>query len=120
MQLDFLTPRVERLSADGAWTTLHPGGAIGRLRTPRLARLVLLACALVVAAGLLSPTLVQGELQVVCLGNGGMKLVAISDDGQGETVSGPSMACPLCQAIAPPPVVVATPPPLLSPKGCAG
>lgn len=34
MQLDFLTPRVERLSADGAWTTLHPGGAIGRLRTP--------------------------------------------------------------------------------------
>lgn len=34
MQLDFLTPRVERLSAAGAWTTLHPGGAIGRLRTP--------------------------------------------------------------------------------------
>ena len=87
---------------------------IGRLRTPRLARLVLLACALVVAAGLLSPTLVQGELQVVCLGNGGMKLVAISDDGQGETLSGPSMACPLCQAVAPPPVVVAPPPPLLS------
>lgn len=89
------------------------------LRTPRLARLVLLAYAFVVAAGLLSPTLVQGELQVVCLGNGGMKLVAIGDDGKGETVSGPSMACPLCQAIAPPPAVVAAMPPPPSPLALA-
>jgi hypothetical protein len=32
MPFDFLTPRVERLSADGRWSTLHPGGALGRLR----------------------------------------------------------------------------------------
>lgn len=32
MPLDFLTPRVERLSADGRWTTLNEGGALGRLR----------------------------------------------------------------------------------------
>ncbi|MGQ2989705.1 MAG: hypothetical protein ACT6RD_00905 [Brevundimonas sp.] len=34
MSLDFLTPRVERLSAGGGWTVEHPGGSIGRLRTP--------------------------------------------------------------------------------------
>ncbi|NBB64005.1 hypothetical protein GVN18_32590 [Pseudomonas sp. ODNR1LW] len=32
MPLDFLTPRVERLSADGRWTVLNEGGALGRLR----------------------------------------------------------------------------------------
>lgn len=31
MQLDFLTPRVERLSADGAIDVIHPGGVMGRL-----------------------------------------------------------------------------------------
>ena len=34
MSLDFLTPRVERLSAGGEWKVEHVGGAIGRLRTP--------------------------------------------------------------------------------------
>lgn len=34
MPLDFLTPRVERLSADGAFETLHEGGVLGRLRRP--------------------------------------------------------------------------------------
>lgn len=37
MQLDFLTPRVERLSADGAVDVVHPGGRLGRsLRRPIL------------------------------------------------------------------------------------
>ncbi|WP_447908729.1 hypothetical protein [Brevundimonas bullata] len=31
MQFDFLTPRVERLSADGAIDLVHPGGAVGRM-----------------------------------------------------------------------------------------
>lgn len=31
MRLDFLTPRVERLSADGAFTVAHEGGVLGRL-----------------------------------------------------------------------------------------
>lgn len=34
MSLDFLTPRVERLSASGEWKVEHVGGALGRLRTP--------------------------------------------------------------------------------------
>lgn len=34
MQFDFLTPRVERVSADGRWVTVHPGGPGGRLRPP--------------------------------------------------------------------------------------
>lgn len=37
MQLDFLTPRVERLNADGAIDLVHTGGAVGRvLRRPVL------------------------------------------------------------------------------------
>nr|WP_312162044.1 hypothetical protein [Brevundimonas diminuta] len=37
MRLDFLTPRVERLSADGAIDVVHPGSALGRaLRRPVL------------------------------------------------------------------------------------
>ena len=34
MQLDFLTPRVERLRSDGAFEAVHDGGALGRLRRP--------------------------------------------------------------------------------------
>ena len=34
MHLSFLTPRVERLSAEGRFEPLHPGGAIGRFRRP--------------------------------------------------------------------------------------
>lgn len=34
MQLDFLTPRVERLNADGRLTRIHAGGFLGRLRPP--------------------------------------------------------------------------------------
>lgn len=34
MQFNFLTPRVERLSADGRWTIVHAGSAAGRLRPP--------------------------------------------------------------------------------------
>lgn len=34
MQFDFLTPRVERVSADGRWATLYAGGPAGRLRPP--------------------------------------------------------------------------------------
>lgn len=81
------------------------------LRTQRLARFVLLAYALVLAAGLLSPAFVAGDVQVVCLGNGGVKLVAVNEDGSGETVSSSAMACPLCQIVGPPPIVVATTPP---------
>lgn len=37
MPIDFLTPRIDRLSADGACQTVHPGGAVGRhLRRPVL------------------------------------------------------------------------------------
>lgn len=34
MQFDFLTPRVERVFADGRWVKVHPGGAGGQLRPP--------------------------------------------------------------------------------------
>ena len=34
MQFDFLTPRVEGVSADGRLVTLHPGSPAGRLRPP--------------------------------------------------------------------------------------
>jgi len=34
MHLPFLTPRIELLSADGSFQTLHPGGALASLRAP--------------------------------------------------------------------------------------
>lgn len=34
MQFDFLTPRVERVFADGRWAEVHRGGPGGRLRPP--------------------------------------------------------------------------------------
>lgn len=34
MQFDFLTPRVERVFADGRWSVVHPGSPGGRLRPP--------------------------------------------------------------------------------------
>lgn len=53
MPLDFLTPRVERLSADGRWTTLNEGGALGRLRpTVVLVAREMTAFSLFEAAGL--------------------------------------------------------------------
>ena len=50
MPFDFLTPRVERLSADGAFSVVHPGGAVGRL----LRRPVLLLARELCAFGLFS------------------------------------------------------------------
>lgn len=36
MPLNFLTPRVERISSDGVFESVHPGGVLGRLRRPVL------------------------------------------------------------------------------------
>ena len=34
MKIDFLTPSIERLQSDGSLESVHPGGALGRLRRP--------------------------------------------------------------------------------------
>jgi hypothetical protein len=78
------------------------------------ARCVLAAYGLVVAIGLLSPMLSQGDMQVVCHA-GGLKLVVLGDNGDEQPTDLPSVACPLCQSVAPPPMLAAFPPPAISP-----
>ncbi len=82
----------------------------------RVRSLVLLAYLLVIGAGLIAPSMAAGDIQVICLGNGGMKMVVIGDDGSAEPLAAEStMVCPLCQTSAPPPVVVTPSVPALSP-----
>lgn len=76
-----------------------------RLRSTCIRSLVLLSYALVVVAGLLSSVVVHGDFQVLCLGNGGMKLIAVDDNGDQEPPSTETerpMHCPLSQATVSP------------------
>ncbi len=81
----------------------------------RTARLVLAAYWLVVIAGLLSPMLAHAEMQIVCHGGAGVKLVVVGDDGSEQATRNASMACPLCQGVAPPPLLAPVPLPPVSP-----
>ena len=81
----------------------------------RTARFVLAAYWLVVAAGLLSPMLAQADMQIVCHGGGGVKLIVVGDDGSEQASSSPPTACPLCQTVAPPPVLASVLPSPVSP-----
>lgn len=73
-----------------------------RLRSSRLRGLILLGYALMVVAGMLSSVYSSGEFQVVCLGNGGMKMVIVDSNGDPETESTTTTAvCPLAHALAP-------------------
>jgi hypothetical protein len=78
-------------------------------RSIRTARWVLAAYWLVVAVGLLSPMLAQADLQVVCHGGAGVKLVVVGDDDSEQATSSAASACPLCQTVAPPPVLALVP-----------
>jgi hypothetical protein len=80
----------------------------------RAASFVLAAYGLVVAMGLVSPMLAQGEAQIVCLGGGGVKLTAMGEDSSEQATSSTSMACPLCQTWVPPPILAVSPPPPVS------
>ena len=84
-------------------------------RSIRTARLVLAAYWLVVAVGLLSPMMAHADVQIVCHGGAGVKLVVVADDGSEQATGVASSACPLCQTVAPPPVHSAILPPLVSP-----
>lgn len=81
-------------------------------RSIRTARRVLGAYWLVVAVGILSPMLaqadMQADMQVVCHG-GGVKLIVVADDGSEQATTSGSTACPLCQAVVPPPVPASPP-----------
>lgn len=65
---------------------------------------VLLSYSAVLGGAMLLPLISGAELQVVCLGNGGMKLVAVDPEGNGEVVPSQTVSCPLCQVFGPPPV----------------
>ena len=69
---------------------------------PVLARLVLVWCALFLGVATAAPLLQPGQLQMICSGGSGMKLVDTGQpDGQPHLSAG--MDCPLCASVLPPP-----------------
>ena len=74
-------------------------------------RLVLTWFVLFMAVSVLTAMVNPASLQAVCSAAGGMKLVDASDrtdEGEGETFSN-GMDCPLCSAVAAPPVASSQP-----------
>jgi hypothetical protein len=84
-------------------------------RSIRTARVVLAAYWLVIAVGLLSPVLAKADMQVVCHGGAGVKLVVVGDDGSQQATGSDTAACPICQTVAPPPVLASVAKPRVSP-----
>jgi hypothetical protein len=85
------------------------------LRTAKLVTcLVLVWFALFVGASIASPMVGAGNLQMVCSGDGGMKMVDSGDD-EGAVKPSARMDCPLCVSVAPPPPADASPAVLASP-----
>ena len=71
-----------------------------------LARWVLVWFALTISVAIASPIVQPQGLQLVCAGQGGMKLLVSGDDGS-SPATGHTLHCPLCVGIgAPPPVAV--------------
>jgi hypothetical protein len=79
------------------------------LRNARfITRLVLVWFVLFVGASVASPLVAPDHLQMVCSGDGGMKMVDSGDD-EGAAKPSARMDCPLCTSVAAPPPPVASP-----------
>lgn len=74
----------------------------------RIARLVLAWFVLAVGLATAAPLVQPDGMTIVCSGGGGMKLVMQGDDG-GEAPTSLTLDCPLCAAVAPPPVALQVP-----------
>jgi hypothetical protein len=73
------------------------------LRSSKLiASLVLVWFALFVGSAIAAAFVNPGQLQMVCSGDGGMKMVDSGDDG-GEIKLSSRMDCPLCACVGAPP-----------------
>lgn len=68
-----------------------------------LARLVLAWFALSVGIAVAAPLVQPQAVQFICAGGGGMKLLVTGDDGN-AAAGAPTLDCPLCATVAPPPV----------------
>ncbi len=83
---------------------------IRRMSRPRppawICRLLLLCYCAMLGAGTLAPMVTGSQWQVVCLGSGGVKLVATDQgsDSDGGMTTEQAMSCPLCQPATLPPV----------------
>ncbi len=84
-----------------------------RLRTAHfLARLVLVWFALSIGAAIASPFINPLDTQLICSGNGAMKVLVKDADGKMVEGSGHKLNCPLCATLgAPPPEPVRMDPP---------
>ena len=63
-----------------------------------IARLVLVWFALFIGAAIAAPIVHPTETQMVCSTMGGMKMVAVGEEGT-DTQASTSMDCPLCAAV---------------------
>ena len=63
-----------------------------------IARLVLVWFALFIGAAIAAPIVHPTETQMVCSSMGGMKMVAVGEEGT-DTQATTSMDCPLCAAV---------------------
>ena len=76
-----------------------------RSRPPAwICRLLLICYCAMLGAGTLAPMVTGSQWQVVCLGSGGVKMVAVDLDGDSEMGAESPMSCPLCQPATLPPV----------------
>ena len=63
-----------------------------------IARLVLVWFALFIGAAIAAPIVHPTETQMVCSSTGGMKMVAVGEEGT-DTQASTSMDCPLCAVV---------------------
>jgi hypothetical protein len=70
-------------------------------RATFLARLVLAWFALTLGVAIAAPLVQPGELQIVCSGGAGVKLVQPGDGDDAQPIA--AMDCPLCASLAAPP-----------------
>ena len=69
----------------------------------RLARFVLAWFVLSIGVAIASPIVHPKALELICSGNGVMKVLVKAADGSVEEGSAPMLDCPLCASIAAPP-----------------
>jgi hypothetical protein len=84
-----------------------------------LARLVLAWFALSLGVAIASPVVNPQSLELVCSGNGAIKLLVKGEDGKATPGVQHTLDCPLCASLVAPPPVAANALPVVQPLGHA-
>lgn len=70
-----------------------------RNHSQAVARLMLVWFVLFIGASIASPIVAPTDVQMACLGSGGMKIITTGDDGDTVVKFTTSMDCPLCASM---------------------